>query len=365
MRKFLLFIIPLLMSFTMAMGQADANGFVTIGTGSQNKSLPIYPFMKYSYSQVIYLQSEINEAGEITKLHYYYSGEGNNQNSKDWVIYMGHTPKTEFATVDDWVAIGDLTQVYDGEVILTNTAGWIEIPLTIPFNYNNTDNLVVAVNEITPEQGNGPQYFYSTTVTENRGLRKEGYGVDNIDPAAPGSGTLVAGFANVKLLIPKDYAFTVNAPTTESAIIGTSTQYSVTIENIGLLSDTFTPTITGEGAWTYTLYQADGTTELTGGITIAPGTFAEFIIQVTVPADATMGDTDTQNFTITAAGGSQTTQTFSITTTAKVVLTVPYSYGFEDCVNNKPVALWGQAFVDGSKIWTANSSNTTNNRAPR
>lgn len=353
------------MSCTLAMGQADANGFVTIGTGSSNKLLPIFPFTPYTYSQVIYLQSEINEAGEITKLHYYYSGEGDSQNSKDWVIYMGHTPKTEFATVDDWVAIGDLTQVYDGEVILINTEGWIEIPLSTTFTYNNTDNLVVAVDENTPGQGNGSQTFYSTSVTENRGLRQIGYDVNNIDPAAPGSGILVDGFANIKLLIPVDYAFTVNASTSESAIIGTSTQYSVTIDNIGLLSDTFTPTITGDGAWTYALYEADGTTELTGGITIAPGTFAEFIVQLIVPADATMGDTDTQNFTITAAGGSQTTETFSITTTAKVVLTVPYFEGFEDCVNNQPVALWGQASVSGFSSWSANSSNTSNNRAPR
>lgn len=365
MKKLILFIIPLLVSFTLAMGQADVNGFITIGTGSQNKSLPIFPFMPYSYSQVVYLQSEIDEAGEITKLYYYYGGEGNNQNSKDWVIYMGHTSKSEFAAVDDWVAIGDLTQVYDGEVILTNTEGWIEIPLSTPFTYNNTDNLVVAVDENTPGQGNGYQTFNSTIVTENRGLRQVGYGVDNIDPAAPGSGILVDGIANIKLLIPKDYAFTVNAPTSESAIIGTSTQYSVSIDNIGLLSDTFTPTITGDGVWTYALYEADGTTELTGGITIAPGTFADFIVQLTVPAGATMGDTDTQNFAITAAGGSQTTQNFSITTTAKAVLTVPFSYGFEDCVNNQPVALWGQAFVLGSNIWRANSSYTNNNRAPR
>ena len=61
---------------------------VQIGTGTATTSyLPIYGLYGYTYSQQIYLQTQINKSGEITKLRFFYVS-GSITSSKDWVIYM-------------------------------------------------------------------------------------------------------------------------------------------------------------------------------------------------------------------------------------------------------------------------------------
>jgi len=175
-------------------------GAVIIGTGTTNMYLPIYPYMGYSYSQSIFQQSEINMADQrIEKISYYWNGYTADTNSNIWTIYMGHTTNTSFATTNSWISIDDLTQVFSGEVALPAVAGWIEIQLQLPFLYNNSDNLVVAVDENESGYGSSSTYFYGTATTGvNRSIR---YNNDNTnpDPANPPAGTLTAGYPNVIL----------------------------------------------------------------------------------------------------------------------------------------------------------------------
>ena len=48
-------------------------------------------------------------------------------------------------TTVNWVDISELTQVFSGTVTVTNQE--VSITLDTPFEYNGTDNLMVAVNE--------------------------------------------------------------------------------------------------------------------------------------------------------------------------------------------------------------------------
>jgi hypothetical protein len=89
---------------------------------------------------------------EIQKLRFYVS-TGSTSNSNSWTVYLGHTTKTGFTTSTDWVPFSALTQVFTGNVTIPSAGNWIEIVLSTPFNYNNTDNLVVAVDENTPGYG--------------------------------------------------------------------------------------------------------------------------------------------------------------------------------------------------------------------
>lgn len=125
---------------------------VSIGTGTLTEThMPIFANYNYSYTQQIYWQSEIGLAGYITKLRFWYSS-GSVANSKDWVVYMGHTTKTAFASAvaSEWIP--NLTQVYSGDIssLLPTSAGWLELTLQNSFYYNNIDNLVIAVDENTP-----------------------------------------------------------------------------------------------------------------------------------------------------------------------------------------------------------------------
>ncbi len=161
--------------------------------------VPVYPEYNFTYSQVIYLQPEINISGEdILKIYFQWAGGTGGETCKDWVIYMAHTNKTAFSNDQDWVPVSAMTKVFDGEVNLPVTAGWIEITLDQPFSYNNSDNLVIAVDENTPEYEFG-LLFYGTETPSNRCIL---YFDDivNPDPANPPSADyLNEGVCNIRL----------------------------------------------------------------------------------------------------------------------------------------------------------------------
>ena len=124
---------------------------VQVGDGTSTTSyFPIYGLYDFSYTQQIYTQGQINTSGTITKVRFYYVS-GGIADSKDWTIYMGHTTKTAFTSTSDWVAPNSLTQVFYGDVttMLPAAGNWMEITLDTPFNYNNTDNLLIAVHDRT------------------------------------------------------------------------------------------------------------------------------------------------------------------------------------------------------------------------
>nr|HPR32453.1 choice-of-anchor J domain-containing protein [Prolixibacteraceae bacterium] len=170
-------------SFTTA-----PEGFVQIGWGdTEGQSLPIDPYYGYNYSQSIYLQSEINLADQqLTRIFYYWNGGETGEEFKDWVVYLGHTTKTSFESTTDWIPVGSLTQVFAGVVTLTDAAGWVEIVLDTPFDYNNTDNLVVAVDENTAGYGSGDGEFVCSNTETYRSIYAQNDEI-NPDPANPPS----------------------------------------------------------------------------------------------------------------------------------------------------------------------------------
>jgi hypothetical protein len=91
-----------------------------------------------------------------------------------------------------------MTKVFDGEVILPVAAGWVAIDLDVPFPYNNTDNLVIAVHEYTPGYESGI-YFLGTDTDTQRSLVF--YDDDlNPDPASPPTADFVhMGVANIRM----------------------------------------------------------------------------------------------------------------------------------------------------------------------
>ena len=101
---------------------------ITVKDGNTNGDLPIDPSSGYSYSQQIYLQSEIDNPGEIYSIWIEYNGysQGSKQN---WDIYMGHTTKSTFSSGSDWVAIGGMTQVYSDQLQTTAGSNFFEIVL--------------------------------------------------------------------------------------------------------------------------------------------------------------------------------------------------------------------------------------------
>lgn len=205
-----------------------------IGTGTvTNQGLPIEPSVKYSYSQSIYLQSEMNmPVYSIDKISWYYNG--NSAWTDDIVVYMGHTSASSFTSNSNWVPLANLTQVYIGSLTTTTTPGWIELTLTTPFIYDNTQNLVIAMDENTNSAHNSADEFYCTSVSGNRSLQYQSANT-NPNPSSPPNGTLKTHIPNIRLTCSLNPAVSVN-PTTLSfgnVFIGNTLTRSFSIANVG------------------------------------------------------------------------------------------------------------------------------------
>lgn len=219
---------------------------VTVGDGTVTTlSVPINPYFGYSYSQQIFYQTELNVSNsQITAISFYWNGLGSGANSsQDWTIYLGHSTLTTFETTSSWIPVTELTQVYTGPVSITPQAGWITIQLATPFVYNNTQNLVLAVDENQAGFDTNTEKFLGTTTTGvNRSIR---YYSDstNLDPAAPPTGTLVAGMSNTM------FSFTSLSPTPVFNVFPASKDFGQTLIS-SVKTQTFTVGNAGGGSYT-------------------------------------------------------------------------------------------------------------------
>lgn len=142
-------------------GGGGGNTEVTIGTGtSESGEVPSYGLFEYSWSGMIYLQTEIANEGDIESISFYVDASSPSSYVMDnQKIYMAHTTYSQFPSssvqenFSSNYATSDWTLVYDGTIDWS--PGWEEITLTTAFSYNNTDNLLIKV-----ENRNG-SYSYS------------------------------------------------------------------------------------------------------------------------------------------------------------------------------------------------------------
>ena len=78
-------------------------------------------------------QADVNMAGDIQIIAWHYNGN-TAWGPDDIKIYMAHTTLTAYETTDSWVAVDDLTLVYDGTLSAPAIDGLIPITLDTPFN---------------------------------------------------------------------------------------------------------------------------------------------------------------------------------------------------------------------------------------
>lgn len=147
---------------TQGFAAEQGRGQVVIGNGAGSSSVtPVNPIYNYSVSQTIYLQSEINQMGEINTLAIRLLG-GDSKSVRTMKVYLGHTERGVFKNnYHDWETEG-AQLVYNGTVSYPATmSGWVELALQQPFFYNNHDNLVVTVIDSDPAAG-GNLLWYTT-----------------------------------------------------------------------------------------------------------------------------------------------------------------------------------------------------------
>ena len=219
-------------------------GFVAIGDGRVIQDLPIHPLWRHSYSQSIYLQEEINTPNnQISRIFYHWNGVNAAPNSNAWTIYMGHTDKPNFTSSSDWINHDHLIEVFTGVVPIVAQEGWIEIVLDRAFAYNNTQNLVIAVNQILLGGiggGDGSEAkFFGTTTSDGRSIRAQSNTLVDIYEMPTMGVSLVNAFPNILLEfeeLPNEPVFVVNPESWNFGtrdIFTTSTPQNFTITNFG------------------------------------------------------------------------------------------------------------------------------------
>ncbi|RYZ46945.1 MAG: T9SS type A sorting domain-containing protein [Sphingobacteriales bacterium] len=157
------------------LGIAQPTATVTVGTGTNaNYQVPLNTFYGFSYTQQLYLASEINKplGGTITMIRFYWSGGTYGLSSSNtWTVYIGNTTKTSFAGSTDWVAPGTLSTIYTGTITAPTTNQWIDIPLSTPFNYTGgTNSIVVGLWENVSGYASSLSTFRTTATSNTRAI---------------------------------------------------------------------------------------------------------------------------------------------------------------------------------------------------
>ena len=186
-------------NFTENSGGGTASE-ITIGSGSStNAYIPTYAYYNYSLTEQIFTAAEIGQSGTITAISFKVSNA--KSTTRTLAVYMKHTTKTAFTSKKGWEAVSSSNLVYSGSVTFS-ASGWTTITLSTPFEYNGTNNLLLAVDDNTGSyvsSSNSPKFYvYSTGA--NRALRIYSDNT-NYNPASPSgySGSYVTSNNQVML----------------------------------------------------------------------------------------------------------------------------------------------------------------------
>jgi hypothetical protein len=114
---------------------------VTIGAGKISWIFPMYTGYSDARTQVIYLESEIGKAGNISGLSLEVTTVPG-QILENWTIRMKHTSLSQYSNNNCSLETDGWTVVYQNNESILDT-GWCKFEFQTPFAYNGTDNLMV------------------------------------------------------------------------------------------------------------------------------------------------------------------------------------------------------------------------------
>lgn len=217
------------------MGLAD---MISIGEGTVlGQGLPIEPVARYSYSQQLYMASEIGVGGVIDTLYFHYQVSSSlfKPGNKDLKVYLGHTDRS---TLPNWIPVDSLSLVFSDSLTAINFPdplpgnGWLRIALSSPFLYDGLHNLVLAVDENTPDYGSTSDDFYCSNIGLQRAIQYQNH-QSNPDPASPpGTGfTLKTHRSNLRMNLQAHH-YTPIQPSPANAATGISLYPNLTWTSI-------------------------------------------------------------------------------------------------------------------------------------
>ena len=205
-----------------------AGGEVQIGNGTTtNYRIPVNNYYHYSYSQQIFLASEMNGPQTLNSVSFEYAYTTAMTSKTNVNIYLGHTTQSTFPSNTDFVPTTNMQLVYSGS--LNCQQGWNTFNFTTPFQYNGTDNLVLAVDD-NSDAYNGTAYVFrvhAAGATRTLYYNSDSYNPDPADLASfSGTKTISSDRSNVKFGGDCDSLTTCIAP---NVYVSGATDESITL----------------------------------------------------------------------------------------------------------------------------------------
>ena len=158
-------------------------GTTQVGEGTiTNYTIPVNNYYNYTYSQQIYLPSEVGSAGNIEGISFQYAYTSPSTVKNNVTIYLGHTSRNSFTSTGDYIPLSSLQVVYTGN--LNCSQGWNNFTFDSVFQYNGIDNLVVAVDDNSGDYDGLSYTFYVHQPGSYKSLYYY-YDSANPDPANP------------------------------------------------------------------------------------------------------------------------------------------------------------------------------------
>jgi hypothetical protein len=199
-----------------------SGGTAQIGDGTGTTyQLPLNNYYSYSYSQQIFLASEMYGAGTIDSIAFEYAYTLPTTNKNNVSIYLGHTSKNAFVNTNDYISSSSLQLVYTGD--LNCQEGWNTFVFSTPFQYNGIDNLVLVVDDNSGAFNSNSHTFHVHDAGANRSVYYYS-DYNNPNPSNPMSGnpinSISSNRSNVRFYIPCDNMTTCIKPNAYVSGIG-------------------------------------------------------------------------------------------------------------------------------------------------
>lgn len=180
---------------------------ITIGEGSgMTTQLPFNSFYNFSFTEQIYLASEIQFAGYIKAISFRIAYSYNIGSVADIDVYLKNVSRNSFSDATDYEPVSSDDLVFSGEwEIPADTDDWITITFDTPFRYNGADNLLIAIDENSSDYA--IRYFRCSDVIgatlsySDDNQNPDPFGLDTFD----GYKELVNQRANTKLVFQYNY----------------------------------------------------------------------------------------------------------------------------------------------------------------
>ena len=146
---------------------------------------PVQAYYKYSVRQILYTKTDLGLAagkkGVVKSIYFQYAG-ASAMDARDITIYMANTDLTELST-SNYVPFSSFSEVYDGTFSCAS-AGWYEIILDDPFEYNGAGNLVVLIDDNTGSYESSKYFKYHEASTTTGAQIYYNYDDSHPDPSA-------------------------------------------------------------------------------------------------------------------------------------------------------------------------------------